>query len=68
MLFSGQSQRYLDKLDQMIRVIDCECEESAEESYEKIMAEGMKLVIIGFERICLALYLSLGILIALAIK
>lgn len=68
MLFSGPSQRYLDKLDQMIRVLDSECEEGAEESYEKIMAEGMKLVVIGFERICLALYLGIGILIALAIK
>ena len=68
MLFSGPSQRYLDKLDQMIRVLDSECEEGSEESYEKIMAEGMNLIMIGIERICLALYLCLGIMIALAIK
>lgn len=68
MLFSGPTKRYLDKLNEMIRVLDCECEEGAEDSYEKIMAEGMNLIMIGIERICLALYLCLGILIALAIK
>ena len=67
-LLPKQTQHFFEEIDDLLEMIEKEGGGGREERDQKIMYEGIALILLALERICFLLSIGIGLLIGITFK
>lgn len=65
---SKEAQRFFEKVEDIVNVFEERSDSGSKEHKQKIALEGVALILLALERICLLLSIGVGLLLSLLLK